>query len=89
MLSLSVSGRGSVRMKHVFCRVSVHNHMCACMHKALPLRVRLYGCSAEGVALPHLIVVPLSTAPNWLREFQTWAPQLNVVALSGNRVRRL
>lgn len=48
-----------------------------------------YGCSAEGVASPHLIVVPLSTAANWLREFQTWAPQLNVVALSGNRVRSL
>ena len=41
------------------------------------------------MALPHLIVVPLSTAANWLREFQAWAPQLNVVALSGNRVRSM
>ncbi|KAK9827617.1 hypothetical protein WJX81_006723 [Elliptochloris bilobata] len=43
---------------------------------------------AEGVAKPHLIVVPLSTAPNWQREFQAWAPQLNVVAFSGNRAAR-
>lgn len=44
--------------------------------------------SAEGVAKPHLIVVPLSTAPNWLREFQAWAPHLNVIAFSGNQVRQ-
>jgi len=31
--------------------------------------------------------VPLSTAPNWMREFQAWAPQLNVVAFSGNQAR--
>lgn len=28
---------------------------------------------------PFLVVVPLSTVPNWLREFKKWAPQLNVV----------
>lgn len=34
--------------------------------------------------LPHLVVVPLSTLPNWQREFARFAPQLNVVALTGN-----
>ncbi|PSC74179.1 CHD3-type chromatin-remodeling factor PICKLE isoform B [Micractinium conductrix] len=34
--------------------------------------------------LPHIVVVPLSTMPNWQREFARFAPQLNVVALSGN-----
>lgn len=67
------------------CMESVHYCMCACTHT----RRWCYGHSAEGVPLPHLIVVPLSTAPNWLREFQAWAPQLNVVAFSGNRVRSL
>lgn len=33
---------------------------------------------------PHLVVVPLSTMRNWEREFALWAPQLNVVALSGS-----
>ena len=32
---------------------------------------------------PCLIVVPLSTLPNWERELATWAPALNSVVLSG------
>lgn len=39
--------------------------------------------SHGGASLPHLVVVPLSTLPNWLREFARFAPQLNVVALAG------
>ena len=38
----------------------------------------------EGEARPHLVVVPLSTLPNWQREFARFAPQLNVVVLAGN-----
>ena len=34
---------------------------------------------------PHLIVVPLSTIPNWERELATWAPALNAVILVGNQ----
>ena len=37
---------------------------------------------------PHLIVVPLSTLPNWEREFAAWAPHLNVVMLYGNQAAR-
>lgn len=37
---------------------------------------------------PHLVVVPISTLPNWQREFARFAPQLNVVALAGERLCR-
>ncbi|KAM6551425.1 hypothetical protein CsatB_001233 [Cannabis sativa] len=33
--------------------------------------------------LPCLVLVPLSTMPNWLAEFQLWAPYLNVVEYHG------
>ncbi|XP_062096560.1 protein CHROMATIN REMODELING 4 isoform X3 [Humulus lupulus] len=33
--------------------------------------------------LPCLVLVPLSTMPNWLAEFQLWAPDLNVVEYHG------
>ena len=45
-------------------------------------------CSADGVGLPHLLVVPLSTVTNWEREFALWAPHLNIVALVGNAAAR-
>lgn len=40
------------------------------------------------VALPHLLVVPLSVLPNWERELTTWAPYLRVVSLKGNAAAR-
>ena len=48
----------------------------------------LVDCSADGVGLPHLVVVPLSTVTNWEREFALWAPHLNVVTLVGNAAAR-
>ena len=42
----------------------------------------------EQVQKPHLVVVPLSTFPNWEREFALWAPQLNVVPFIGNQAGR-
>ncbi|XP_023518960.1 protein CHROMATIN REMODELING 4-like isoform X2 [Cucurbita pepo subsp. pepo] len=33
--------------------------------------------------LPCLVLVPLSTMPNWLSEFSLWAPHLNVVEYHG------
>ncbi|KAJ7942565.1 Protein CHROMATIN REMODELING 4 [Quillaja saponaria] len=33
--------------------------------------------------LPCLVLVPLSTMPNWLAEFALWAPDLNVVEYHG------
>eukprot|EP00258_Populus_trichocarpa_P037441 XP_024453460.1 protein CHROMATIN REMODELING 4 isoform X2 [Populus trichocarpa] len=35
------------------------------------------------VSLPCLVLVPLSTMPNWLSEFALWAPNLNVVEYHG------
>ncbi|XP_020532268.1 protein CHROMATIN REMODELING 4 isoform X2 [Amborella trichopoda] len=35
------------------------------------------------VRLPCLVLVPLSTMPNWLAEFALWAPHLNVVEYHG------
>ena len=37
---------------------------------------RLYG--------PFLIVVPLSTLPAWQREFELWAPEMNVIIYIGD-----
>ncbi|CAI9783539.1 unnamed protein product [Fraxinus pennsylvanica] len=34
--------------------------------------------------LPCLVLVPLSTMPNWMGEFSLWAPNLNVVEYHGN-----
>ncbi|XP_022872457.1 protein CHROMATIN REMODELING 4-like isoform X1 [Olea europaea var. sylvestris] len=34
--------------------------------------------------LPCLVLVPLSTMPNWMGEFALWAPNLNVVEYHGN-----
>lgn len=34
--------------------------------------------------LPCLVLVPLSTMPNWMAEFASWAPHLNVVEYHGN-----
>ncbi|KAJ6393894.1 hypothetical protein OIU77_023184 [Salix suchowensis] len=34
-------------------------------------------------SLPCLVLVPLSTMPNWLSEFALWAPDLNVVEYHG------
>ena len=33
---------------------------------------------------PHLIVVPLSTLPAWQREFEQWAPEMNVLIYIGD-----
>jgi SWI/SNF-related matrix-associated actin-dependent regulator of chromatin subfamily A containing DEAD/H box 1 len=38
--------------------------------------------------LPHLIVVPVSTLANWIREFETFCPQLNVVKYHGSQQER-
>ncbi|KAK1375721.1 Chromatin remodeling complex subunit [Heracleum sosnowskyi] len=34
--------------------------------------------------LPCLVLVPLSTMPNWMAEFSLWAPDLNVVEYHGS-----
>ncbi|XP_060611616.2 chromodomain-helicase-DNA-binding protein 2 isoform X2 [Anolis sagrei] len=37
---------------------------------------------------PFLIVVPLSTLTSWQREFESWAPEINVVVYIGDQMSR-
>ncbi|KAM9929073.1 hypothetical protein OXX59_001424 [Metschnikowia pulcherrima] len=37
---------------------------------------------------PHIVIVPKSTLNNWLREFQKWTPEVNVVVLQGDKESR-
>ena len=38
--------------------------------------------------LPHLIVVPVSTLPNWIREFEKFCPEMNVIKYHGTQQER-
>jgi len=46
------------------------------------------GRTAQAEVLPHLIVAPASVLSNWEREFQTFAPHLNVVKYHGSQLER-
>ncbi|KAF8073052.1 CHR5 [Scenedesmus sp. PABB004] len=66
-------------------------HMCRPRTCAPPARRRPQCVSflgllaqAAGVRGPFLVVVPLSTVPNWIREFNKWVPQLNAVVYVGD-----
>ena len=37
---------------------------------------------------PFLAVVPLSTVPNWIREFRRWLPQCNALVYVGDATSR-
>ncbi|BAF21619.1 Os07g0497000, partial [Oryza sativa Japonica Group] len=41
-------------------------------------------CCEYKINLPCLVLVPLSTMPNWMAEFASWAPHLNVVEYHGS-----
>lgn len=41
-----------------------------------------------GIPGPFLVVVPLSTLGNWMKEFRHWAPGMNVVQYVGNAASR-
>ncbi|CAG0886234.1 unnamed protein product [Cyprideis torosa] len=47
----------------------------------------LQGVHNYGVTGPYLVVAPLSTIPNWQREFETWT-DLNVIVYHGNAASR-
>ncbi len=44
------------------------------------------GLLAESLLIrgPFLVVVPLSTIPNWMREFKRWVPFVNSVVYIGD-----
>ncbi|KAH8740235.1 hypothetical protein FG386_001510 [Cryptosporidium ryanae] len=37
---------------------------------------------------PHLVIVPLSTLPNWQKEFEKWSPNLSIMCFKGSRYER-
>ncbi|GAA5820365.1 hypothetical protein JCM10212_003933 [Sporobolomyces blumeae] len=37
---------------------------------------------------PYLVIVPLSTMPNWISEFERWAPSVRVVSYKGTPAQR-
>ncbi|KAI9838805.1 MAG: chromatin remodeling complex Adenosinetriphosphatase [Thelocarpon superellum] len=42
----------------------------------------------QGIAGPHLVIVPKSTLDNWKREFGKWTPDVNVLVLQGAKEER-
>ena len=34
---------------------------------------------------PHLVIVPKSTHPNWMKEFKNWCPSLKAIPFVGNK----
>lgn len=47
----------------------------------------LYEIYLKGIHGPFLVIAPLSTIPNWEREFRTWT-ELNVVVYHGSQASR-
>jgi chromodomain-helicase-DNA-binding protein 1 len=43
-----------------------------------------YLSQIQSIGGPFLIIVPLSTVPNWAREFKKWIPQINSVVYVGD-----
>ena len=37
---------------------------------------------------PHLVIVPLSTLPNWQNEFERWLPGFKVLTFKGSKIER-
>lgn len=47
-----------------------------------------YLAEYKGNKGPHLVVVPLSTLPNWESEFERWLPSFKVIAFRGSKDQR-
>ncbi len=47
----------------------------------------LYEIYLKGIHSPFLVIAPLSTIPNWEREFRTWT-ELNVIVYHGSQASR-
>ena len=43
-----------------------------------------YLSEVQQLAGPFLVIVPLSTVPNWIREFRKWVPQINAIVYVGD-----
>ena len=47
-----------------------------------------YLAEFKGNKGPHLVVVPLSTLPNWQSEFERWLPSFRIIAFRGSKDQR-
>ncbi|GAA5970650.1 hypothetical protein JCM21900_000285 [Sporobolomyces salmonicolor] len=47
-----------------------------------------YLIETKGQKGPYLVIVPLSTMPNWISEFERWAPSVKVVSYKGTPAQR-
>lgn len=47
-----------------------------------------YLAETHRVRGPFLVLVPLSTVPNWAKEYRRWLPQLNTVVYVGDQKSR-
>ena len=47
-----------------------------------------YLMTMQNMRGPFLAVVPLSTVPNWIREFRRWLPQCNALVYVGDATSR-
>ena len=68
---------------------SAHTGRSLSLHEAIVFCTS--GCMFAGylsealkIAGPFLVVVPLSTVPNWIKEFRKWTPQLNALVYVGD-----
>ncbi|SBT70542.1 DEAD/DEAH box helicase, putative [Plasmodium malariae] len=46
------------------------------------------GSATANTNLKSIVIVPLSTLPNWINEFRIWCPTLNVITYIGNKIHR-
>lgn len=66
------AGKASVMLGHVVCSKQRLDVLAGYLAEALKIKG------------PFLVVVPLSTVPNWIKEFRKWTPQLNALVYVGD-----
>ena len=66
-------------------RLLARRHCCG-RHKSCVQCASLLGYFSEMLHIfgPFLVVVPLSTVPNWIKEFKKWIPNVNAVVYVGD-----
>lgn len=72
--------------------LSVHRRNCILademgLGKTIQSITFLYEIYMKGIEGPFLVIAPLSTIPNWEREFRTWT-ELNAVVYHGSQASR-
>lgn len=66
-----------------FRQLEQHRYHAAALDKQVGLCAG-YLALWQQIAGPYLVVVPLSTVPNWIKEFRKWLPQVNALVYVGD-----